>query len=336
MAIEIAEQPDLFEQRAADWQQAAARVRARTAGAKNRVLVGRGSSGNACTFAAYLFGVETGRQPIELRPWLAAQPHAARADWSDCAAYAYSVSGESTDITGAARWLRDRGATVVGITNATSSDCRLGQIADDLLFLGAGPEEAVPATKTFNAQLLVSAALAGIDLAEPTAAIADAMREIQGSTRPQELARFLGNARTVSYIARGPALAAALDVALKMQESAAVPSFAYSAAEFLHGPVGALAEDDRVVLFADIEDGAESLQGVIVALLSRRTPFLVVGDADSQTLSPTSVPLPLPEARWARTPVFAFLGQLTALHIAQQRGLDPDAPPGLNKVTLTI
>lgn len=334
MAREIAEQPALIEGAQARWQASAAAVRERFSGRDSIALVGRGSSGNACTYAAYLLGVATGRQPIEFRPWLASQPEKARGDWSDTVAYAYSVSGESTDITGAAQWLRERGAAIVGVTNADSADCRLGQTADELFFLGAGPEEAVPATKTFTAQLFVGAALAGLDLAAATPAVARCMRDIQDGPRGGELAGFLEGARTVTIIARGPALAAALDVALKLQETAALPAQAYSAAEFLHGPIGAMSESDRVLVFADIEDGAESLRGVRCALLGRNTPFLVVG-ADAAS-SPTTLPLPLPAERWARSPVFAFVGQLAALELARRAGLDPDAPRGLNKVTLTV
>jgi glutamine---fructose-6-phosphate transaminase (isomerizing) len=340
MWIEICEQPDMVARRAAGWEEQAEAARAALGEARNLVLVGRGSSGNACTFAAYLHGSRTGRQPIEFRPWLACVD-GPRADWSDAVAWAFSVSGESTDIAGAARWLRERGARVLGITNA-EGDCHLGAQVDRLYRLGAGPELAVPATKSLCAQLFAAAALSGAPVAAAASETAAAMRQIlaAGDAGPgAELAGFLAGGRSVAWLARGPALAAALDGALKFQECAAMHGAAYSAAEFLHGPIGAHDERDRAVLFADGDGGAtsDSLRAVGSALLARRVPFVVIGAQPeiSATTSGVSLPVPMPAERWARSAIFAFVSQLAALALARRLGLDPDAPRGLGKVTLT-
>ena len=128
------------------------------------VVLGRGSSGNAATFAAYLWTMRTGRHPVEFRPWLATQP-LPEADWSDAAALAFSASGRSTDVALASTWLRGRGARVVAVTEAADPEAHLVRASDEVFALGAGPERAVPATKSFTAQIFAAAALCGYPIA---------------------------------------------------------------------------------------------------------------------------------------------------------------------------
>jgi glucosamine--fructose-6-phosphate aminotransferase (isomerizing) len=331
MAAEIAEQPDMLRTRAPDWAARAAELRRGFRGDVLAVL-GRGSSGNACTFAAYVYGVESGRQAVEFRPWLATQKSPV-ADWSDATALAFSTSGESTDIALATGWLRERGAHVVGVSNDPDPTAMLSRHSDEILRLRIGEERAVPATKSFCAQLFAAAALCGVNIVGAAAKAADCMATILESPLSSELGAFLDGARMTWWIGRGPALAAALDAALKLQETAGLPSTATSAAEFLHGPMGALGTDDRVVIMADTSEPLQSLRTVLAALINRGTPFSVLGEREMQDVS---LPVPLPAERWARTPVFAMISQLVALRVAERRGRNPDAPGGLRKVTRTI
>jgi fructoselysine-6-P-deglycase FrlB-like protein len=82
MFKEISEQPDLFETKIKEWTETSAMIQPAIKGKSNIVLLGRGTSGNACVFASYLFGLTTGRHPIDFRPWLATQ-HTPPSDWSD-------------------------------------------------------------------------------------------------------------------------------------------------------------------------------------------------------------------------------------------------------------
>lgn len=334
MKQEIEAEPQILRERASAWSQRVARLNETVAPRANLVLIGRGSSGNACTFASYLYGLQTGRHAIEFRPWVATHP-APDARWDDARVFAYSVSGESTDVAHAALWLRTHGAQVIGITNARDQHCHLGGASDQLLHLDVGEERAVPSTKTFTAQLFASAALCGFELAEPAAQTAAAMEFVLQEQLGARMADFLVGARRIVFISRGPALAAALDCALKVQECAGIPGSAWSAAEFLHGPIAAIGEDDRVVLLADTAPPAVSLQAVGTHLLTRNAPFLVVRPAADDPSAGEGIEVPLPNERWACTPVLALLGHSAALELAQRRGINPDAPLGLNKVTLT-
>lgn len=332
MRREILETPAMLRREGAGWEAQASGIRAAVAGRRSVALIGRGSSGNACAFAAYLFALQTGRQPIEFRPWLQTQA-LPEADWSDTVAYAFSVSGQSTDIAASAAWLRRRGAMAVGITAAEGSGIHLGDAADHLFRLNCGPEVAVPATKTFTAQLFAAAALAGFPVAEAAAQTADAMEALLAGTAVQDLATFLEGGRVLGWIARGPSLAGVRDAALKVQESLGRPAVAYSTAEVLHGPIAMFHPEDRVVLFSGSDQPMDSKRAVATTLLARGVPLLTLGtDATREA----GLPLPMPEARWARTAVLAFLSQSVCLELATRAGLDPDAPAHLRKVTPTL
>jgi len=342
MAREIADQPDLFESHAAAWQARADALAPVIESRRHVVLAGRGTSGNACTFAAYLFATARGRHPIEFRPWVASVAGPGPS-WDDAVALAYSASGNSTDVSRAAGWLRDRGARTIGITTAAPAGSHLESVVDELFHLEVGPEQAVPATKSFGAQLIATAALAGLPIVEPAREIAASMRQILalGDDDPgARLASFLDGARQAVWIARGPALAGALDAALKLQETAGMPSSGYSSAEVLHGPIGAMGPDDRVVLVLDGPEIADSMAAVVVSLVTRHTPFVVLGPEGGPPPGDGRVainlPVPMPATPWARTPVVAMIGQRTALQLARRRGLDPDSPAGLRKVTETL
>lgn len=331
MAKEARSAPTVLRSEAARWQHEANAVRHQVAGRNSTVLLGRGSSGNVCTFAAYLFAMQSGRQPIEFRPWLATQS-LPEADWSDAVVYAFSYSGQSTDIAASAQWLRAHGALVVAITEAGIADVHLLKHAHHVIRLGCGPELAVPATKSVIAQLFVAAALSGVDITLAAEQTAVCMQRIDADDVPSRLAAFLADARTVTWLARGPSIGGALDAALKLQESVGIPAFGYSTAEYLHGPIAAASSDDRVVLFSGADEPMESNQAVTTALLARGVPYITLGG--NQTPE-AQLPLPLPDARWARTSVLAYIAQLTCAELAGRYGINPDEHPSLRKVTQT-
>jgi glucosamine--fructose-6-phosphate aminotransferase (isomerizing) len=331
MAREARTAPQMLCSEAARWQREAAGIRQVVAKRPRVVLVGRGSSGNVCTFASYLFALQTGRQPIAFRPWLTTQP-LPDADWSDAVVYAFSSSGRSTDVAASAEWLSRHGALVVAISEADTKDACVLQSAQHIVRLGCGPELAIPATKSVIAQLFIAAALAGYDIEEAAAQLAECMVCADTAGVPAKLAAFLTGARTVTWLARGPSVAGALDAALKLQEAVSIPAFGYSTAEYLHGPIAAAGPQDRVVFFAAADEVMDSQQAVIKTLLARGVPFICLGCRQTPG---AQLPLPFPAARWSRTALLAFIAQLTCVALAEHYGINPDKHPALHKVTET-
>ena len=332
MDREIAEQPQMLRSRAAAWQGQCLEGQKELERRRERALLGRGSSGHARVFCSYLHGLRTGRQALDFRPWLTTQQAEKQANWKNAAALAFSASGESSDVVHSARWLRERGAHVVGITNRAGPRSALGAVAHDLVRFDAGVERAVPATKTFTAQLFVAAGLCGYPIEDAARETADAIESLLLSNLPDLVADFVEGARAILWVARGPAYAGALDAALKLQEAAGLLSLGYSAAEILHAPIGFLDQSDRVVLFLDSDDPLESAEAVIVSLVARGTPFLILASPEAAARRPDAQVLSLPEERWARTSVLAVVGQTVALELARRRGLNPDSPPGWHRL----
>jgi glucosamine--fructose-6-phosphate aminotransferase (isomerizing) len=331
MDKEARQAPQVLRAESARWQREAHAIRALAAERRTTVLLGRGSSGNVCTFAAYLFALQSGRQPVEFRPWLTTQT-LPESDWSDAVAYAFSYSGRSTDVAASAEWLRARGALVVAVTEAGIAGTHLLQPAHHFIRLGCGPELAVPATKSVVSQLFVAAALAGFDILQAAEQTAACMKQIEAEEVPQQLAHFLVGARTVTWLGRGPSLGGALDAALKMQESVGLPASAFSTAEYLHGPIAAAGPQDRVLIFSGSDEPSESRQAVAATLLARGVPFLSLGFGQHPDVQ---MPLPFPQDRWARTALLAYISQLCCAALAQHYGVNPDEHPSLRKVTLT-
>lgn len=331
MKREILETPAMLRREAAAWEEQARKIHSLAGKRSNVVLIGRGSSGNACTFGVYLFTLRSGRHPVAFHPWVTTQT-LPNADWSDSVAYAYSASGHSTDITESLRWLKTQGALAVAVT-AAAGQAPLPDLADVTFRLNCGPEQAVPATKSFTAQLFATAALAGYPIAQAAEQVAQAMESILKNDTVNSLATFLQGGRTVAWVARGPSYAGALDAALKTQESLGMPAFGYSTAEFLHGPIAMFHPPDRVILFSGADETMASKQAVVTTLVARGVPFVTIGtDATHEA----GLPIPFPDERWARTPVLGFLAQLACEEVARRSGLDADAPANLQKVTRTL
>ncbi|MEY4065437.1 MAG: hypothetical protein RIR26_1645 [Pseudomonadota bacterium] len=350
MQTEVVEQPSLIRRRSAQWQQRADEVRSKLLSKKQLVLVGRGSSGNAALFLTYLWGTQMGRQPLDFRLWLAHEGNTT-GDYSDCAVVAFSASGQSTDVVRSCSWLKQRGAYILGVTAAADASCRLGEVADDLFLLSCGLEKAVPATKSFMSQLAAAAAICGFPLHEKANLIATSIEKTFVSANASALADFIDGARTVIMLGRGLILGSVHDAALKLQETTGLASFAYSTAEFFHGPLGCVAPDDRVVLF--LSDDSELELRLLKSLKERGVPVRVVvrsavpteKRANSELFNFLSAEekethiavceLPSTGEAWSDAFAVTALAQMTCLALCQKMGRSPDAPPSLKKVTET-
>jgi glucosamine--fructose-6-phosphate aminotransferase (isomerizing) len=332
MRQEIESQPDLIRNLSNYWQETANELQSEIKNKKNIVLLGRGTSGNACVFASYLFGLSTGRHPIDFRPWLATQD-TVYADWSDSLVLAYSQSGESTDIIHAASWLKERNARVISITNSESDNPSIKNVSDKVFFIKAGKENAVPATKSYSAQLIVTAALSGININEHTSEIANCIEKYLISEESKKLAEFVNEKNVSVWLSRGLIQPAALDASLKLQETVGVPSFGYSSAEFLHGPIACLNNKDCVILFDshDKDNVPDSISKIINVLEQKNVDYLKISNKEQNKC----LNINLPSENWAQTIVYSVVGQYNALLIAEKRNIDPDKPMGLKKITIT-
>lgn len=342
---EIAEQPAVVERLVLDRRgtitAVADRIRPRIASGEIDLVVvaARGTSDNAATYAQYLVGVELGL-PVALAAPSLFSLYEVDVRLRGGLVIGISQSGRSPDVVGVVAAARRQGAPTIAVTNAPASP--LAVAAEHVVDLGAGDELAVAATKTYTAELAAVASLVvalagtgGEGLAGLPKAIAAALSEDR-EREAAEIARLLAGRDRLLVIGRGFEYATAREIALKLKELARVSADPYSTADFLHGPL-ALAEPGLpVVAVAPSGKAAGDVDAVLDRLAGLGIERYVLTDRQSAASGATaSIGLP-PDVPEELRPIVSIVpGQLLALHLALARGLDPESPRWIEKVTLT-
>jgi len=245
-----------------------------------------------------------------------------------------SQSGRTPEVAGVLERLGGAGATTVAITNDEASP--LAAVADATIATRAGKELAVPATKTFTAQVVAFALLAealGDVPWEPAAwaALAATVAEVLADPAPARMAaERIVAAPAMVVVARGLLLAAALEAALKLKEVTGMLAEGFSAADLRHGPVAVVGPDFPVLALSGGGPAADDVAALVEELRERGGAVQVASAAAGAALP---VPSGTPEGL-AIIPVVVRAQQL-ARELGLLRGVDPDAPFALSKVTAT-
>jgi glutamine---fructose-6-phosphate transaminase (isomerizing) len=296
------------------------------------VFLARGSSDHAAVYGRYLAELAAGR-PAGLTAPSVHTLYRAEVDYEGYLVVALSQSGATPEIVDVCGRLRAAGARTLAIVN--DSESPLAGAVDAVLALDAGPERAVPATKTVTAEFLAVAAVAAALGAVPfrredLERLPGAVREVLADPGPPaELAARWADPVRLFVAARGLLLASALEGALKIKETTGVLAEGVSAADLRHGPIAAVGPGVPVLVLDGGGPPAQDLRELADALQGRGAPIAVCGVSGADLSLPASVP----EALTAIVAI-ARLQQL-AFNLAGIRGLDPDAPAGLSKVTAT-
>ena len=312
----------------------------RTRGATTIRMVGHGSSDNAASYAVYAFGLlprwTALRDSISLTVY-----YDAELDMSGCTALALSQSGRTPDVVEYARRVKRRGAYVVAFTNDPASE--LAREADAVLELRAGPEHAVAATKTYSNQVAALGLLAahaageGATFADGLRSVAEVMPELTRTIeeRIATVALPFAYAGRMFVVGRGAEFATAREIALKLLETCRIAAEPLTATDLAHGPVAAL--DSLFPVWAIASDDA-TLPAVIEAVERAREAgaTIVASGSDAESIPGADYVLagPRPPSPLLAPLLSIVPGQLFAWALARARGLDPDAPRGLSKITL--
>ena len=297
------------------------------------VTVARGSSDHAALFLKYAIELTAGRPVASLGPSLASI-YGAKLKLGGGAAIAISQSGKSPDIVAMAEGATKGGAISIALTNTLPSP--LADACTHSLDLSAGPEISVAATKSY-----VNSIVAGLAVLAEWTGDADLDRAVKNLPEQfakavaldwSELAGDLKDAQSLYVLGRGPGLAIASEAALKFKETCRVHAEAYSAAEVVHGPMALVGPGFPVLALAARDASQASVVGAADGLSGKGASVFVTSDAAREasalpfvaTGHPLTDPLPLIVSFYAFAEAFA-----------RHRGLDPDKPPHLNKVTET-
>ncbi len=336
---EIREQPQALRrllEHSAEYERVAKHLRDR-----NLVrMVGHGSSDNAAAFGVYAFGVLPGltavRDSISLTVY-----YGAKLDMTGSTVVALSQSGRTPDVLEYVIRARRAGAFTIAVTNDPGSELALE--AEALLPLMAGPERAVAATKTYVNTLAALALLAGHiagrgeeltrkleEVAELLARHLPLLERAAGS-----IAVPFASIGRMFVIGRGPEFATAREIALKLLETCQIAAEPLTATDLAHGPVAAL--DPLFPVWA-VAAGDATLQAVVDATARARAAgaAVIASGTAAEALADAQYVLPVPRpSEPLLAPLLSVVpGQLFAGAVARAKGLDPDRPRGLSKVTL--
>jgi glucosamine--fructose-6-phosphate aminotransferase (isomerizing) len=335
MVAEMAEQPEVIARLVARRREilAGAHECAGSGEIAGIVIVARGSSNYAAVYGRYVLELQA-RRPVTLEAPSLVTHYGARTPMNGWLAVAISQSGRTPEITQVAEVLRNEGAKTIAITN--HADSPLAQVVDWTLALEAGEERAVPATKTMTAQLAAIALLAEAlgNSAWPDERWAAAIDGVRAVLDDGELARHaarkLEEADRVVAIGRGMHFAVALEAALKIRETTGVLAEGWSASDYRHGPIAASGPHVPAIAVHVAGPTRDDVRDLVSDLRARGSTVIEIADEQGAEL-PITPGLPEELAVLPGT----VRAQQLALALALDRGLDPDAPPGLSKVTAT-
>jgi glucosamine--fructose-6-phosphate aminotransferase (isomerizing) len=303
------------------------------------LIASRGSSSNAARYAQYLLG-RANRVPVMFATPSLYTIYEQPPRLDGAIVIGISQSGASPDVASVLAEGRRQGRPTIALTNDPTSP--LAQQADAVLPLNAGEERAVAATKTYlnsvGAVALLFAAIAQDDLAldelRGMPAILERQIALSLETAPpiDEYRECVG----ATVVARGVNYGTAFEIALKIRELSGLVVEAYSPADLLHGPIAAIQPGWPVIVVAPTGPARPSVEEVVVPLVERGARVIAVSDVTAVLRrAHTRLPLVPRVPEWLSPLTAVIPGQVTAMHLAQLRGLDIDSPTGLRKITLT-
>ena len=299
------------------------------------LILARGTSDNAAHYLKYLIETQIGL-PVGLTSPSSVTVYDAHLKYSNTLVVAISQSGQSPDLVKFATSARAANAYVIAMTNDDASP--LASIAHNHFSLLAGPELAVAATKSYNAQLLISYLLVATWTDKQVNAeqiISEAARLVNTPDLVSKAVAVASRDKEVVILGRGFAYPNAREAALKIQETCKISVQGLSTADYLHGPISALTAQTQVFIVAPSHLPTASITEATSKIRKTSTRIFWIGtggtpEGDDIVLAGSNC-----DDEITSTIVDAIVLQRFALEFAVASGYDPDAPKGLSKVTLT-
>jgi glucosamine--fructose-6-phosphate aminotransferase (isomerizing) len=343
MLDEIREQPAALERTLAAERKPIARLRALLDGEQPRfiVIAARGTSDNAAQFGRYLLEITTGI-PVSLAAPSVFTLYQAPLRFEDVLVIGISQSGESTDTNFVLERAREAGARTIGITNEPSSS--LARLAEHVFLVHAGTERSIAATKTYTGQLLLLYMLAWalgaqIEFEDLARIPESASRSLELEPQAGAFADRYRSMERAFVVGRGLNYANAYEFALKLMETCYVVAERFSGADLLHGPIAVVEESFPAFVFAPSGVTWPGIREIIGKLTHLKAQTMIITDqGNSEAAKPSGQALVVSAAiEDMLTPIpYIIPAQLFAALLAEKKGLDPDRPRTLSKVTRTL
>ena len=306
----------------------------------NHVLIAaRGTSDHAATYAKYLIEIICG-VPVTLAAPSVFTMYNCSMKLNHTLALGISQSGQSEDVVQTLISARAGGAVTACITNEQNSP--IAHASDHVLLCHSGVEKSVAATKTYTCSLALVSLLTGIF--SNCTEILDELNTISAKMQTcleidSEVSKHVERYRYMqecAVLARGINLSTALETALKITETSYLVSRPFSGADFLHGPIAMITTGFPVIVFAPVGKAFESIYELSETLNAKGAELIIVSEKmNILSLAQSPIKIPVNVHEYVSPLVYILFGQLWACHLAISRGMDPDHPRGLNKVTNT-
>ena len=304
------------------------------------MIAARGTSDNAGVYAKYILPAFNGL-PVALAAPSLFTFYKKPPRLKNVLVLGISQSGQSEDIVEVMTAARAQGALTAAITTDLSSP--IARTADHGLHLATGVEKAVAASKTFTSSLALLAQLSvTLEGDKDRRASLDALPGLMASACAMAAEAVPPRAERYRYmdrcaiIARGYAYAIAFEIALKLKELTYVTALPYSSADFMHGPIAIVEPGFPVMVIAPRGELLPHLKEFTEQAAARQAELLVVSNSEEMlALAEARFPIPDSIPEWLAPVVSVVPGQFLALHLSLAKGINPDVPRGLKKVTVT-
>ena len=298
------------------------------------ILLARGTSDNAALYLKYLIETKIGI-PCGLASPSVVTVYQSKLKLKNCLVIALSQSGQSPDLVSYAEAAKNGGAKVLALTNEANSP--LAKAADVHLYLEAGEEKAVAATKSYSAELLLSLLVVSIwakEVIDFAALVSEANRAVSNIDSVSKIVDNFDHTFGITTLGRGFSYANAHETALKIQETLKIPVSSFSSADYLHGPISSLHGNSRVIFLAPTGVSTTGMAATVTRIREITPHIYWIGNGFE--IKPGEISLG--GAKLSETLAViadSIVLQQFAMLLAIKNGLNPDAPIGLLKVTKT-
>jgi len=305
------------------------------------VIAARGTSDHAAVYGKYVIELSTGI-PVALAASSVFTVYGRSLNLRNSLVIAISQSGRAADVLEVIRSANKEGAVTLSITNSPGSP--LANEATYHLYCEAGPERSVAATKSFMAQIFLLGQLAAKwagnkDMELELSLVPDKISqtiEILSSVIEEKTARYRFMDECF-VLARGINYAVALEAALKIQETTYVRAKAFATSDFQHGPIAMVEKDMPVMAFAPDGPSFKYMEEIVDRLKQKQVELIMVSNVKKMLDEGTcSFEIPGTENDIISPFMNAAVAQMFACKLAVIKGLNPDSPRELNKVTVTL
>ena len=306
---------------------------------KTIIFSARGSSDNTGVYFKYMIEVFS-HIPVSLAAPSVFTLYNSDLDFSNSLVIGVSQSGAAEDVLSVINSAKKQNALTVTLTNYT--DSKLAKASDFHLHLGVGEEKSVAATKTFTSELYLLGLLAASiakndDLYNELLNVPNEIEHIMEKKEDIKLiAKSFAKSNDCFVLGRSFQYAIAKEMALKLQETTYIKAIPFAISDFYHGPFALADELSNIIVFAPKDETWENSIKLIDDLKKLKSKIIVITNKeiyqDKEIIS-----LILPKISTYAFPYAGMVaGQLLALYTSLEKGLNPDVPRSLSKVTITV